>query len=55
MTEKDKELIEEGNKSGCWYAVHKLEEQAESEEAKEILHSRSSYLYHSEEYENGLL
>jgi hypothetical protein len=55
MTEKDKELVEKGLSSDCWYAVWKLEEQAESEEAKKILHDRSTHLYHCEEFDAGLL
>lgn len=55
MTEKDKELVEKGLKSNCWYAVWKLEQEAESEEVKKILHDRSTHLYHLEESDAGLL
>ena len=55
MTQKDKELVEKGKQSDCWYAVWKLEQEAESEEAKKILHDRSTHLHHVEEYHAGLL
>lgn len=35
--------------------VWKLEELAESEEAKRVLHDISTRLYHSEEYSCGML
>lgn len=57
MTAKDIALIEEANSYSYteWYKVWELEEQAESEEAREKLHNISTSLYHTEEYYAGLL
>ena len=57
MTEKDKKLIEKAEQTNYidWYLVSKMEEEAESEEAQQLLHSISSRLYHIEEYYAGLL
>jgi hypothetical protein len=57
MTEKDKDLINKAFelRASEWDLVSKLEEQAESDEAKKILHNREMYLYHKEEYISGLL
>lgn len=52
MTEKDKELIEKANKLNFidWSYVEKWSKEADTEEAREILHSISNRLYHTEEY-----
>lgn len=61
MTEKDKKLLEKADliekQEGCiaWYKVSDLEKEAESEDAKESLHTLATYLYHKEEYYAGLL
>lgn len=57
MTAKDITLIEEAKKYSYidWYKVCDLEEQAESEEAREKLHNISTSLYHTDEYYAGLL
>jgi len=55
MTEKDKKLIEEAEKLSYsdWFLVR--EDEADTEEAREILHSIASRLYHTEEYYCGCL
>jgi hypothetical protein len=57
MTEKDNELIDSAAKLKAidWSLVSALEEQAESDEAKRILHNRQVFLYRKEEYSAGLL
>lgn len=57
FSEKDKKLIEQADKANCidWWMVKLLAADAESEEAKDYIKSRSKYLYHLEEYWSGLL
>lgn len=57
MSENDKRLIEQARDIDYidWYKISGLIEQAESEEAKERLHSIQSSKYHTEEYYAGLL
>lgn len=57
MSEEDKKLIAEAEtKAPQEFAlVWQLEERAESEEAKRVLHDISTRLYHSEEYSCGIL
>lgn len=57
MTKKDKKLIKKANECCAvqWFKVEKMMEEAETEEAKSILKSISSKLYHQEEYFEGLL
>lgn len=57
MSENDKRLIEQARDIDYidWYKISGLIEQAESEEAKERLHSIHSSKYHTEEYYAGLL
>lgn len=57
MSEKDKSLIEQARKTSYieWYLISDLIEQAESREAKEMLHSIQSSKYHTEEYYTGVL
>lgn len=53
MSEKDKQLLKDAEQiTNCilWFQVLDLEEQAESKEAKDILHRRRCELYHREEY-----
>lgn len=57
MSDHDKELISKAFDL-CdteWDLVSKLESQAESEEAKQMLHNRQMHLYHKEEQSSGLL
>ena len=57
MSEKDKSLIEQARKTSYieWYLISDLIEQAESREAKEMLHNIQSSKYHTEEYYTGIL
>lgn len=57
MSEKDKALIEKARATSYteWYAIGELIKQAESDEAKEKLHSIQSSKYHTEEYYAGVL
>lgn len=55
MSEKDSELINLAYQTTEWDEIEKLEDQAESENAKQILHSREIYLYHREEGSAGLI
>lgn len=57
MSEKDKMLIEKAREVSYidWYTIDELIEQAESNEAKERLHSIRSLKYHTEEYHAGIL
>lgn len=54
-TVNDQELIKQAENSQEWDDVSKLEKQAESDEAKEILHNRKMDLFHKEEYFAGVL
>lgn len=55
MTEKDKELIKKARQTYYidWHKVREMEEQADTEEAREILHSITRLLYLKEEYYAG--
>lgn len=57
MTQKDSKLIEAANKVHYidWCKVSDMEKEAESDEAKRILHNIASSLYHQEEWSAGLL
>jgi len=57
FSEKDKKLMEQADKANCidWWMVKLLANDAESEEAKDYIKSRSRYLYSLEEYWSGLL
>lgn len=57
MTQKDSKLIEAANKVHYidWCKVSDMEKEAESDEAKRILHNIASSLYHQEEWSVGLL
>lgn len=57
MTDKDKKLIEKARRTHYidWHLVCDMEEQADTEEAREILHRIACSLYHREEYYVGLL
>lgn len=57
MSEKDKSLIAQARATSYikWYLIADLIEQAESQEAKETLHSIQSSKYHTEEYYAGIL
>lgn len=54
MSEKDRELIKQGILAEEWQDIKPLEDQAESEECKRILHNRKMDLYHKEEAFAGL-
>lgn len=55
MTDKDKMLIEKARKISYteWGYIDAMIEEADTEEAKQILHSIQGYKYHTEEYMNG--
>lgn len=57
MTDKDKELVRQAKALG--YAdfgiAFDLARQAETEEARQILHSIATSLYRTDEYHSGLL
>jgi len=57
ISRKDKNLIDQAKKTHYTnsYLVDKMVDEADSEEAKEILKTISSYLYHKEEYMSGNL
>lgn len=57
MTDKDQKLIEKAKKLSAvdWDYAYELAEQADTEEAKEILSNIGRLLYHREEYNAGLL
>lgn len=52
MTEKDKQLIEKARRS-YWADIN--EDEADTEEAREILHRIAVDRYHYEEYKCGML
>ena len=57
MTENDLLLTKQAYEyvdGSDWIQIKELEDQAESEEAKQILHDRKVYLYHKEEQFAGL-
>lgn len=57
MTENDQELIKQAFEyfdGSDWNRIEELEKQAESEEARRILHDREVYLYRKEENFAGL-
>lgn len=49
MKNHDRQLIEKGIMADDWNQIPELEKQAESEEAKQILHDRKIHLYRKEE------
>lgn len=49
MNQKDRELIKKSILTDDWGMISPLEEQAESDEAKQILHDRKMHLYRKEE------
>lgn len=49
MTEKDIRLIKQSFETSEWDLIKDLEDQAESDEAKLILHDRKVHLYRREE------
>lgn len=57
MTAKDQRLLDTANSLHFtdWYFCQKLEAEAESEEAKRMLHDQASRLYRKEEAFAGLL
>lgn len=55
MKEKDRELIRKSFETDDWGIVHNYKEEAESAEAKQILHDRMVHLYRKEEAFAGLL
>ena len=57
MTEKDKALIEQamGIHYTSWYMIESLEEQAETQEARERLKTIAVHKYHLEEASEGCL
>lgn len=57
MTQRDKQLIDKASHLHAvdWFMVVDMEKEAESDEAKQILHDRATHLYHVEEYYAGLL
>ena len=54
MNENDIRLIKASFETSEWNEIKPLEEQAESEECKRILHNRKMHLYHREEAFSGL-
>jgi hypothetical protein len=55
MTDKDKKLVAEANKTHDYFKIWELEKQADTDEAKQKLHNRASTLYHYDEYYAGIL
>ena len=57
MTEKDKALIEQAMRIHytSWYMIESLEEQAETQEARERLKTIAVHKYHLEEASEGCL
>lgn len=55
MNENDRTLIKKGVVAEEWNEIPELEKQAESKEAKEILHARLIHLYRKEEAFAGQL
>lgn len=57
MTDKDKQLIEAANRVPYteWERVYFMEQDAESEEARQELHLICNRLAHMEEYYAGML
>ena len=55
MTEKDKQLIDTARHTpyGRWGSISALEEQADTQEAKEMLLEIEVYKFHLEESHNG--
>lgn len=55
LSQNDLELIEKAEKCTEWYDASKLEDQAESKEAREVLHARTMRLYHADQWLAGTL
>lgn len=49
MSELDNKLIEDAFNCSDWDLISNLEDRAESEECKQVLHDRKNQLYHKEE------
>lgn len=50
MSEKDKQLIVSAGSAADYFVIFELEDQAESQEAKDILHDMSVDAYRRDEY-----
>lgn len=55
MTDKDKKLLEladhiESTEWLSWYKIDMMADEAESEEAKQLLHDKATRLHHREEW-----
>lgn len=57
LTEKDEELIERARRTPpqLCYLVSDMVDEADTDEARKILKTIASVLYHRDEYEHGLL
>lgn len=58
LTDNDKALIEEAyafKDYSRWQRVEAMVKRADTKKAKELLHSRASWLYHTDEYFAGML
>jgi hypothetical protein len=55
LSDADKALLEKSLETDDWSIVSNYEKQAESEEAREVLHNRKMTLYHREELFAGIL
>lgn len=55
LSQNDLNLIEKAKECTEWYDAGQLEDQAESKEAKEVLHARTMQLYRADEWLAGTL
>jgi hypothetical protein len=55
MTENDKSLISQAKSCREWQDAANIEDQADSKEAKRLIHNYTMRLYHAEEYAAGIL
>ena len=55
LTQTDRDLIEKAKKCTEWYDASRMEDRAESNEAKEILHNITMRLYRADEWLAGTL
>lgn len=58
LTANDKALLDEAynfDDYSRWGYVESLVKKADTERAKRLLHTRASWLYHTDEYSDGLL